>query len=323
MLKTGLIALIVGLTASDLLAGTLTNYTNGDVLICFRKNGGANNLVVNAGPVSALISLAPDTRLPISGFTGAQLALVGTNAVSWSAFTWFDGSASPASAQWTLFASKARANLNTKTSPWQAFPQDSQNAVGLDMSSVPRGALDNINFNGLNTSTAVVEPANSGNQNYVTGQSYSTTIDPNGLSDFNFGGDFQGNPENTTPANFTTAGNVVRSDFYQVPASDAGGGPVKFLGYFEFSTNGVMTYVAYPSAAVVAPAIVSIVRNGTTNTVTFTTGANGTYTLCGTNSLGAPRSTWPALTAISGNGGQRSLTDVDAGGAKFYLVKGQ
>ncbi len=47
------------------------------------------------------------------------------------------------------------------------------------------------------------------------------------------------------PSNFTTAGAVVRSDFYQIPPSDSGGA-VKYLGYFELSTNGVMTYVAYP-----------------------------------------------------------------------------
>ena len=41
----------------------------------------------------------------------------------------------------------------------------------------------------------------------------------------------------------------------------------KWLGYFELSTNGVMTYVAYPSTT---PVIASINRSGSSNTITYT-----------------------------------------------------
>src|SRR5476649_2915381 len=105
MLRIGLIALLVSFAAAELRADTFTNYTVGDVLICFRKNGGANNLVVDAGPVSIFTNATPNQRITITQFTGAHLALIGTNSVSWSAFTWFDGSVSPASVQWTLFVS--------------------------------------------------------------------------------------------------------------------------------------------------------------------------------------------------------------------------
>jgi hypothetical protein len=320
--RSGLIALLVCFAAGELRAGTIANYTVGDVLICFRKNGGANNLVVDAGPVSTFTNATPNQRISITQYTGSQLALVGTNAVSWSAFTWFDDSVSPASAQWTLFVSKARTFLNTQTSPWAAKSALAQQLPAGDMSTVAVGANDNLNFNGLNTSTAVIEQDSSaGNPNYPNGQSYHTAIDPYGTGDFDFGGDFDGDPEITTPANFTASGMVVRSDFYQIPPT--GSGVVKFLGYFEFNTNGVMTYVAYPSVAVVAPTIISIVRTGTTNTITFTTGPTGTYTLCGTNNLVVPRTNWPAVSAISGNSGQRSLTDVDNNGSKFYIITAQ
>jgi hypothetical protein len=319
--RSGLIALLVCFAAGELRAGTIADYTVGDVLVCFRKNGGANDLVVDAGPVSTFTNATPNQRITISQYNGSQLALVGINSISWSAFTWFDMSVSPASAQETLFVSKARKSINTKTAPWAAYSSDAQESVGVEMSQIPPGALDNISFNGVNTSTAVIEPDDS--TDYTMGESYHDTIDPGQLGDFTFDGTFEGDPENTTSASFTTSGNVARSDFYQIPPSDTGGGPVEFLGYFEFNTNGVMTYVAYPSLAVVAPTIISMVRTGTTNTITFTTGPTGTYTLCGTNNLAVARTNWPAISAISGNSGQRSLTDVDNNGSKFYIITAQ
>jgi hypothetical protein len=68
----------------------------------------------------------------------------------------------------------------------------------------------------------------------------------------NFNGAFTGNPEVTTLATFTTSGAVVRSDFYQLPPNDTGAGPVKYLGLFEFNTNGAMTYVAYATPPLIS-----------------------------------------------------------------------
>ena len=314
--KAGLIVLLVSMVASDLFAGTLVSYTAGDVLIGFRKSGGANDLVVDAGPISTFIGYPANSTNTITQFTGSQLALVGTNGVSWSAFT------SSGDSQ-TLYVTKARTSTNAKTSPWLNAPNNP--TVAGDMGECPLGALDNLAYNGLNTSTAVIEPdVSAGNPNYLTGLSYHDTLDPNGTGDFNFGGDFQGNPENTTSNNFTISGTVVRSDFYSIPTGNGfTTNGVTFLGYFEFSTNGVMTYVAYPSAPVVASRIVSIVRTGTTNTITFTTGPTGTYTLLGTNLITAPKATWPAISSVSGNNGNRSLTDVITGGSKFYIISAQ
>ena len=96
------------------------------------------------------------------------------------------------------------------------------------------------------------------------------------------------------------------------------------LVYFEFSTNGVMTYIAYPtSGTITAPTIVSITRSGTTNTITFITGATGIYTLLGTNNLTAPQSTWPPISSVPGNDSQQSLTDVNTNGTGFYIIRAQ
>jgi hypothetical protein len=321
--KFGLIALLVSFAASDLLANTLTNYAVGDVLICFRQNGGgANDLVVDAGPVSTFTNATPNQRITITQYTGNQLALVGTNSVDWSAFTWFDDTVSPVSAQWTLFVTRARTALNTQTSPWLAKSALAQQLPAGDMSSIPPGAVDNLNFKSVNTSSAIVEPddANNTNPNYKDGQSYVGTLGPN----FDFNGDFVGDPENTTPANFTTSGTVVRSDFYQLTPT-GGYGVGKFLGYFELSTNGTMTYVAYPTGLPAVPVIKSISRLGTTTTISFTTGNSGTYTLRGTNSLtsGTAATNWPAISSVSGDGLTHTNTDSTTNSSQFYIITAQ
>ena len=106
--------MLAGFAASELVAGTLSSFAIGDVLVCFR-NGGANDLVSDAGPISTFTSASPNQTISITQFTGDQLAYVSTNAVSWSAFTWYDTSLTP---NWTLFVTKPRASLNVQTAPW-------------------------------------------------------------------------------------------------------------------------------------------------------------------------------------------------------------
>jgi hypothetical protein len=318
--KIGSITLLAVVTASSIWAGDfsgLYTFTSGDVLLCFRKNGGANDLVVDAGSVTNYINLAANQRYILTNYTGVQLGFVGTNAVSWSVFTYLNDN--------TIFMSEARSALNTQTFPWAAQSSSAQGLFVNNVFTIPYGAFDNRNYKPQNTARASVEPDSSESSlsSYPDGTSYHSSIDPGSAGDFTFGGTFVGNPENTTAANFTTADAVVRSDFYQIPPSDSGGA-VKFLGYFEFSTNGVMTYVAYPtSGTLTAPIIISITRNGTTNTITFTTGAIGTYTLLGTNTLTAPVSTWPPVSSVPGNDAQQSLTDVNTNATGFYIISAQ
>ena len=113
--KVGLVAVLLGLTVGELFAGTLSSYSVGDVLLCFRKSGGANDLVVDLGPVSALTNAAPNTRIPVTQYTGAQLAVIGTNNLIGRLFIWFDNTVTPTSLDWTLFASNPRPSVNTQS----------------------------------------------------------------------------------------------------------------------------------------------------------------------------------------------------------------
>jgi hypothetical protein len=258
--KVGLIILLLTVAVSHVWAGTFTNFTVGDVLIGFRE-AGQNNLVVDAGQISTFTNAAHNQVIPISQYTPNQLATVGTNGLTWSAFSWFDDSVTPASAQWTLFVTTPRSSVNVKSTYWIANAQSaaSQSLPAGDMAQIPPGALANLFFNVANTKTAIVEPANSiGSADYPNGLSYVDAIYTQNQQG-NFNGDLNGFPENTTPNNFTTAGTVQRSDFYWVPPSDSGNA-VKYLGYFELNTNGALSFVASPTL----PAVTSLTASNIT-----------------------------------------------------------
>ncbi|MGO9586759.1 MAG: hypothetical protein ACLP2Y_11245 [Limisphaerales bacterium] len=309
--KVGLIALLTSVAASGVWAGTITNFAVGDVLVCFRKGG--NDMVVDAGQISALTGASANQRISISEYTGTQLAAVGTNGVSWSAFAWLSDN--------TLFMTRPRTSVNSQTSPWQTASSPAQGGVVQRTVTIPPGALDELTLNPVSTPTAVVEEDSSdGNPNYTDGVSYHDALAGAYGSDFD--GKFQGNPENTTANTFTTSGNVVRSDFYQLtPSSPSVAGT--WVGYFELSTNGAMTYVAYPSTPAV---FASVSRSGAVNTITYTTGLYGTYTLRATNNLtsGTAMINWPAIaTLTSGDTKTHTITDTTTDNVRFYTITAQ
>jgi hypothetical protein len=325
--KSVLVAVLFSVMLGDLYAGTLSSYSIGDVLLCFRKSGGANDLVVDLGPVSAFTNATANTRINITQYTGTQLGVIGTNNLIWSAFAWFDSTVTPASRQWTLFASNPRTSLTTQTDPVLGYPASAQHQAANTMVPVPKGAYDNYvttNYNTLSSTTAVLEPDSNSAGSYKTGQSYEYAMFGAG-SDANFQGFYQGYPENTTPANFTTGGTVQRSDFYLVAPGNGFSSYGVFLGYFELNTNGVMTYVAYPTAVPATPVIKSITRTNNVTYVTFTTGASGTYTLRGTNSLAVAGAVtnWPVITSAAGTGASVMLQDTTAVLNKFYAISAQ
>jgi len=331
--KVGLIALFATMTVSGVFAGTLTSFTTGDVLISFRKSGGANDMVVDAGPVSGFTNLAPNTRITISQYTTNQLYLIGLNSVIFSAYTWFSSGNESGDNQ--LFMSRGRSSLNTQTQPWAQIPNITASAnyfCGNDMGSIVNGAVNCRSYFGgsTNTDSAILEPDDSAGYNtsqqnpaYTSGLSYGWAM--NGTGSANFNGDFgAGSPEKTAPSTFVTGSTVVRSDFYFVPAQ--GFGSVKFMGYFELNTNGILSYVAFPSGVPTVPVIRSIGRTNGVTSVNFSTGTSGTYTLRGTNGVSGfrtARTNWPAISSVTGNGGNNTLQDTTTATNKFYLITAQ
>ncbi len=313
--KIGLIALLTSVAASGVWAGTLSSYAVGDVLVCFRLGG--LDMVVDAGPVSQFTGATHNQRIPIAQYTGDQLAQLGTNGLSWSAFTYLGDN--------TLFVTKARASITQQSLPW--LDGNSQGAVAARMATVPPGALDYLNLMVYpgSTATAVIEDdSSSGNPNYTTGVSYHDALD--GAYGGNFDGTFpvsQGNIENTTLGTFTKSGTVERSDFYEMAPTSAPNPPAGiWLGYFELNTNGVMTYVAYPTTT---PILSGFSRAGTTATITYKSGLYGTYNLLGTTNLSTPLATWPVVggNLSSGDTATHTVQDTDSTTNKFYIIEGQ
>jgi hypothetical protein len=324
--KLGLIALITGVAASGVLADpvthTITNFTTGDVLVCFQKGG--VDMVVDAGPVSTFTGATHNQVIPITQYTGTQLAQLGTNGVSWSAFAWQSDN--------TLFVTRARTSLNQQTVPWQAASSPVQNGAIGQMATIPPGALDELNLAiyPQSTSTAVVEEGNSvnpANPNYKDGLSYQDALA--GAYGGNFDGKFQGSPESITPNNpqhpnlsFTGAGQPQRSDFYQMTPTGSQNVKGTWLGYFELNTNGAMTFVAKPTTM---PVLSTFSRNGSTATITYKSGLYGTYNLLATNNASAPLSTWPVVggNLSSGDTSTHTVQDTDSTSNKFYIIVGQ
>jgi len=271
-------------------------------------------MVVDAGPLSTFTNATVNQRIPISQYTGTQLAQVGTNGVSWSAFTWLSDN--------TLYITRARTSVSAQSAAWQDGSSPAQGGTAARMATIPPGALDELNLlvYPVSTPSAVVEEDTSdGNPNYTDGVSYHQALA--GGYGGNFNGTFQGNPENTTSNNFTTTGLPNRSDFYKLTPT---GGPSSvsgtWMGYFELSTNGTMTYVAYPTTT---PVLNSINRSGTSTTINYKAGLYGTYTLRGTNSLttGVALTNWPALTTLSsGDTATHTITDTTSDNVRFYTI---
>ena len=86
-------------------------------------------MVVDAGPISTFTGAAHNHRIPITQYTGTQLAQVGTNGVSWSAFTWLSDN--------TLFITRPRTSLNQQTTPWlgRKFPASRHRVADGDHSA--------------------------------------------------------------------------------------------------------------------------------------------------------------------------------------------
>ena len=312
--KTGLTVLLASIAAGELMAGTLSNYASGDVLLCFRNGG--SDLVVDVGQLSTLTNLAANARYTISTYTASQLKTAGTfgnspvglNGTSWSAFSWTPDNA--------LFVTRPRAILNSQTAPWYDRTSGQQSGATLRMVTIAPGATNNLAYDSNNSSTAILEPDGG---SYLTGASYHSALA--GGYGGNFNGTFQGSPENTTPANFSTAATVQRSDFYQLTPNN-GNINGKYLGYFELNTNGVMTYVAYPSTPAVFQ---SISHSGTQTTIYYTAGLYGTYTLRKNTSItGTPQLSWTSVSTLtSGDTAVHSTTFTDSNTNSFYAITAQ
>ena len=294
--------------------------TSRDLILTFRESGGPVVFEVDLGQASTYYGAASGTSIPITAYSSsAQLmTLLGTvDGLGWSVGGCVPNagdSGDPSKPPRTLWVTAPRTDPNTPAPAWLRESTYTQAGADSHIVSILVNAetwADSAAADAVtNTPTALAIPSGSGDN-----------ADGSLGALGNYLGTFQGDVENTTPADFDSAGSPSRSDLYELqPGSGAG----TYLGYFELATDGSMTFHA-PSAGNTQPAPnLSASTDGAGNFyISFQTTTNGTYSLSYTNSAGltAPVSTWPTVgTNIIGDGTVKAFQQTIGGADTFYSV---
>lgn len=207
-----------------------------DALLAFRQSGSSFELVVNIGSIEKYAKAPAGSSFEVTQYsTGLLGSIVSSlNGVGWTVA----GALKPTTPQMadypvkTLWVTRPRSNPLNQSIPWDRKSQFTQGSAESRISSYGTGAdlYSSLSAPGpRNTATAVVLPAD-----YASG--YSAFMGSGNLKNT-----FQGNIENTTPADFVTSGVTSRSDFYELKP---GTGPGRYLGYFELRADGTIQFVA-------------------------------------------------------------------------------
>jgi hypothetical protein len=316
-------------------------YQPNNLALGFRKTGsfqGTYEAVVNLGQASNYFGAAIGTTITITNFSASQLTpstFANLNNLSWSVFGYYSGSGLganyPSSAASTLWVTVPRTNNAVRSADATRLTRGQQASARSPISSILANAAyvsGDSGASAYNTATFVRESIATYSLHLLTVW-MGSVVDPTvgTLNDTWPEGDL----EITTPSSFTTA---VRSDLYEVrPLTDASGNPPDphtgtsglawYIGYFEFKSNGTMTFTREVASTAPAAVTLNVARTNNVSTISFGSASSVTYKLCFTNSagLGAAVSTWPSLPGtISGDGTTKSFQDTTTDPVRFYRV---
>jgi hypothetical protein len=327
---------------------------NGDLLAGFRKTGahqGTNELVVNIGNITNLLTLPLGSTLTMANVPPARL----TDAFS-SDYTFLQWSVFSANysvdSDWitplgnfpltTLWYTLPRTNISIQTTPPVRLSKNAQGPISGSMAEIGNGAssISEALPGGTNTDNNTVlarEPVQAVYQQFLLtvgmGDSMNTTKGDFGGSEISY------SVEQITPSPFSSS---VRSDLYEsapAPGRKSPTSPLTFyvdpisgnttnvyyVGYFDLSPAGVLTFTRAAAVAPLPPApLLKVARSGITNNISFATANGATYTLIFTNlaGLSSPRSNWFTLgSPITGTGGTTNFMDASTDSNRVYSVK--
>ena len=331
-----LILAIVGIgLGAQFCSGQPFVYKDNDLLLGFRKTGSfqANyELVINIGQGTNYTQLTPGASVQVPNFTPTQLgdAFPNTNLsnLNWSVLG--DPRVSlvgyPAS---TLWVTVARTNLSVQsTAPLRLF-KSLQQQTATQIASIFAGAASISSTIGTsnqdNTANFVREPINNDSDltAFIASQQDTTAST---LHDT-----WSANTEINTGSGFSAS---VRSDLYEVrpigaldPHTGRTNGAAYYVGYFEFSSDGSMSFTrattnSVPPPPPPAPALL-ISHSGSSINVSVATTNGATYSLYYTNGAGlsVPASSWSLFpTTITGDGTTKVFSDSDTGIDRIYRV---
>jgi hypothetical protein len=310
------------LAAGTLLSATVSlraqtfAYTNGDLVAAFRIAGGANDLVVDLGPVSKFESLPARSVTTITNLAATQLAdaLPTLNGVSWSVSAALR--ANPNYPQYgieTIWITAPRPDIYTPGNVWQRAAEGTLggaasqiDAIGVNAATYGNGQPAGTD----NTPTNIVIPS-------ASFFSYTYQVGPYG----NLSGTFQGNPENTTPTDFDLAGRPSRSVLYRLEPDFYPHATGVVVGFFDFKPDGTLTFTAGPPPE--RTIISNISYQGHVATISFATVNLVGYRLRYTDSAGltTPISTWNLGSALIGDGTTLFLQDTSSTTDRFYTIE--
>ena len=329
-------------------AQPFTNAPN-DLFLGIRKNSPYTenyDVVVDIGQASSYFNLSVGATIPVPGYIPSQLtpdSFSTLNNLSWSVFGVYAGSSYPGYVNNTLWLTVPRAS-NTVRSPAatrQRFGTQGgvvANIVSIVGSGGAGYISPRLGASADNTATYVREPRGTYANNILS-------VWMGGINNANLGTlndswppsePHGGNIEAATPAAFSTG--TVRSDLYEVrPLTSAAGATVAdphtgasglawYIGYFEFKSDGTMTFTRDAASTAPAQVALNIARTNDVSTISFVSSSSVTYALYFTNSagLGAPVSTWPSQSGtISGDGTAKSFQDTTTDPMRFYRVLAQ
>ena len=318
-------------------------YKNNDLVLGFRKTGvyqENNEIVVNIGQASNYVNAAIGTSFPVTNFSLSQLvpgSFSTLDHLSWSVVGWYTGTNYPGYPTYTLWVTVPRSSIGVQSAGATRLDRATQQTTRAQIASI---------FSNAGFVSSDVGTSNEFNTPYFVREGiavYPTHI----LSVFMASvvdktvGTLhdtwpEGNLEVTTPASFTSA---VRSDLYEVrPTADQNGNPIVdphtgtsssayYVGYFQFNSDGTMTFTREAAAAPQPPApVLSITRSDNSSTISFGTTNGATYTLYYTNAAGlaAPIASWFASpTTITGDGNTQSFLDTSTDADRVYRVGAQ
>jgi hypothetical protein len=302
------------------------NYTTGDLELGFRQPGSTYELSVNLGRATNYDHIAAGTTLQITNYTGTIISNTFSDfgSVQWSAFGTSVDLGNPNIVPYTLWTTRGRATLGTQSTPWkcrdsfdQPAPAQQMESVGLSSSNwASSRAIDGT----THTATAVRMPES------VTTLGYGYHWFVGSVGDWS--GTFQGNVEQTTPSDFVSTQETVQADLYKMVPTDTVGVDGTYLGYFQFSWDGTMTFTAAGSSAPPASPQLSVTRvSANVYTISFSAeGNNAIYSLLATNAspgLNYPRSTWPVVRGpvTNSTAGILSFQVTNAASSQIYAVK--
>jgi len=294
-------------------------YQDGDVLLIFRENG-FDDVEFDLGNISQFLNQSNGYNSTVGGWdvtpvlnifgqdlTGVSVILLATTAKTNSTLSsWVSGPEPDTTA------------YSVTPTAWQSSLYSTINSLGTRpviykiptaTSSSPGGALPSPDTNGYEFDpTAAYQIAS---YDWIVSGSITLgdAIYPNTAYLPSLGGKSPFIVESVIPTSF---------DFWQVhPSTSIPEPPDTYVGQFNITTNGILTFVAGPPA----PSIVGITETGNISDVSYTTVVGGHYSLVSTNTLGAPVSQWPVVSGpLPGDGLTDSLTSTNTSLTGFFQV---